>query len=120
MLPFDPVGQRSRMGFLARGRRQRGKDEQRREPSLFGGGGNGRGKPPGRLPRKRRRSGFRLLSFFLALVFWGIFAGAAGFGYLWLTLDQKGLFQIPAREPGMMVLAADGTVLAEHGAFFGD
>jgi penicillin-binding protein 1A len=95
----------------------------RREPSLFGGGRNVRSSstvPPGRPPRRRRRTGLRLLSLFFTLMFWGVFAGAAGFGYLWMTLDQKGLFQIPAREPGIMVLAADGTVLAERGAFFGD
>jgi penicillin-binding protein 1A len=76
--------------------------------------------PPSRSPGRRRRSGFRVVTFFLTLIFWGIFAGAAGFGYLWLSLDQKGLFQVPAREPGIMVLAADGTVLAERGAFYGD
>lgn len=117
------------MGFNGRGNRQRGQRQERREPSLFGGngGGNGGGRrngrssvPPGRSPRRRRRTGLRIFTIFLTLVFWGVFAGALGFGYLWLTLDQKGLFQIPGREPGIMVLAADGTVLAERGAFFGD
>jgi membrane peptidoglycan carboxypeptidase len=53
--------------------------------------------------------------------------GAAGqrrpcavFGYIWLTLNENGLLKIPDREPGMMVLAADGSVLAEQGAFNGD
>ncbi len=112
------------MGFTGRGHSKRGRRHERREPSLFGGrnggGGGGRNVRPQRVPRRRRRTGFRLAMLFLTLVFWGIFAGAAGFGYLWLTLDQKGLFQIPAREPGIMVLAADGTVLAERGSFFGD
>jgi penicillin-binding protein 1A len=112
------------MGLNGRGGNKRGQRQERREPSLFGGrpsgGGGNRQVPQGRTPKRRRRSGFRIFSLFLTLVFWGIFAGAAGFGYLWLTLDQKGLFQIPAREPGIMVLAADGTVLAERGAFFGD
>ncbi|QIG48669.1 PBP1A family penicillin-binding protein [Nordella sp. HKS 07] len=112
------------MGSNGRGGK-RGQRQERREPSLFGGrqsssSGGGRQVPHGRVPRRKRRSGFRFVSLFLTLVFWGIFAGAAGFGYLWLTLDQKGLFQIPAREPGIMVLAADGSVLAERGAFFGD
>jgi penicillin-binding protein 1A len=110
------------MGINGRGHRQRGQRQERREPSLFGGR-NGRGSgnvPPGRMPPRRRRSGFRIFSLLLTLLFWGVFAGALGFGYLWMSLDQKGLFQIPAREPGMMVLAADGTVLAERGAFFGD
>ncbi len=109
------------MGFTGRGQRQRGRNQERREPSLFGGRNSGRrSAPPSRWPGRRRRSGFRFVTFFLTLIFWGIFAGAAGFGYLWLSLDQKGLFQVPAREPGIMVLAADGTVLAERGAFYGD
>ncbi|WP_119388671.1 transglycosylase domain-containing protein [Taklimakanibacter lacteus] len=110
------------MGLSGRGQSQRGRRQERREPSLFGGRSNGghRSVPPGRPPRRRRRSGFRFVTLFLTLCFWGIFAGGLGFGYLWLTLDQKGLFQVPAREPGIMVLAADGTVLAERGAFFGD
>ncbi|MGE0007195.1 MAG: transglycosylase domain-containing protein [Parvibaculaceae bacterium] len=114
------------MGFNGRGKRPRGRGQERREPSLFGssGGNRGGGRSPGaassRLPRRRRRFGWRIFTFFLTLAFWGVFAGALGFGYLWMTLDQKGLFQIPAREPGIMILAADGTVLAERGAFFGD
>src|SRR5262245_42241480 len=110
------------MGSNGRGQKQRGRGQERREPSLFSGR-NGRGGgqvPPSRMPRRRRRLGLRLFTLFLTLVFWGVFAGALGFGYLWMTLDQKGVFQIPAREPGIMVLAADGTVLAERGAFFGD
>ena len=45
---------------------------------------------------------------------------AAGFGYVWFTLNQKGVLQIPELQPGVMLLAADGTVLSEQGAFFGD
>jgi penicillin-binding protein 1A len=113
------------MGSNGRGHRQRGQRQERREPSLFGNGGARKGRsdgnlPPGRGPRRRRRSGPRIFTLFLTLLFWGVFAGAVGFGYLWMSLDQKGLFQIPAREPGIMVLAADGTALAERGAFFGD
>ncbi len=113
------------MGSNGKGHGRRGPRQGRREPSLFASGDsrsgrNNGGLPPGRGLRRRRRSGFRIFSLFLALLFWAVFAGAAGFGYLWLSLDQKGLFQIPAREPGIMVLAADGSVLAERGAFFGD
>src|SRR5262249_50665791 len=113
------------MGSNGRGHRQRGQRQERRELSLFAdngarSSGSKSGPPPRRGKRRRRRPGFRLFSLFLALLFWGVFAGAVGFGYLWMSLDQKGLFQIPAREPGIMVLAADGTVLAERGAFFGD
>jgi penicillin-binding protein 1A len=42
------------------------------------------------------------------------------FGYVWFTLSQKGLLQIPELQPGIMLLAEDGTVLSEQGAFFGD
>ena len=45
---------------------------------------------------------------------------AAIFGYVWFTLNQKGVLQIPELQPGVMLLAADGTVLSEQGAFFGD
>jgi penicillin-binding protein 1A len=51
-------------------------------------------------------------------------AGAAGlsavFGYIWFSLNENGLLKIPDREPGMMILAADGTALAELGSFNGD
>ena len=42
------------------------------------------------------------------------------FGYVWFSLNQKGVLQIPELQPGVMLLAADGTVLSEQGAFFGD
>ncbi len=42
------------------------------------------------------------------------------FGIAWFTLDQKGLFKIPERAPGVMILANDKTMLAEQGAFYGD
>ena len=42
------------------------------------------------------------------------------FGYVWFSLSQKGLLQIPELQPGIMLLAEDGTVLSEQGAFFGD
>ena len=73
------------------------------------------------MTRKRRRPfALRAFMFLFTVGFWSVFVAGLGFGYIWMTLDQKGLFQIPAREPGIMVLAADGTVLAERGAFFGD
>ena len=54
------------------------------------------------------------------LALWGAFGLAALFGYIWLTLSQNGVLTIPEREPGLMILAADGTMLAEQGAFRGD
>jgi penicillin-binding protein 1A len=61
-----------------------------------------------------------LLSLAFSFIVIGVVAGGLGFGYLWLSLDQKGLLKIPEREPGLMVTAADGTILAERGAFYGD
>ena len=58
----------------------------------------------------------------LALTFavFGLIAFALAFGWTWNSLNSKGLLHIPEREPGIMMLAADGSVLAEQGAFFGD
>jgi penicillin-binding protein 1A len=90
---------------------------QRREPQLFESGKI----PPSRGPKRRRRSfSSWLFRFFLALAFWGAVAGIAAFGFVWFTLAQKGLFQIPERSPGIMILADDGTELAQRGTFFGD
>jgi penicillin-binding protein 1A len=41
-------------------------------------------------------------------------------GYAWFSLNERGLFKIPERAPGIMMLAADGSVLAELGSFYGD
>jgi penicillin-binding protein 1A len=74
-----------------------------------------------RRPAKKRRSWFwRLFGFFLVAGFWSAVAGALAFTYIWFSLDQRGLLQIPKREPGVMILANNGDVLAEEGAFFGD
>jgi penicillin-binding protein 1A len=88
----------------------------RREPQLF----EDRKLPPPRSQRRRRSFTGWLFRFFLALGFWGAIAGVAVFGFIWFTLAQKGLFQIPERSPGIMILASDGTELAERGTFFGD
>ena len=50
----------------------------------------------------------------------GTFGLAAIFGYIWVSLNDNGLLKIPDREPGLMILAADGTALAEMGSFNGD
>ncbi|MBC8037084.1 MAG: penicillin-binding protein 1A [Rhizobiales bacterium] len=103
------------MGIFRRRRRQRAKD--RVEPRLFARGQRERQRKasPG-----RRGFASRFARFSLVLAFWGTLGLAAFFGYIWLSLDQKGLFEIPGREPGIMVLAADGTLLAEQGSFYGD
>ena len=72
-------------------------------------------------PRRRGRSVLRVLfSFFLTAALWGSLIAALGFGYIWMSLEQKGLLKIPDREPGVMLLAADGSVLAQQGSFLGD
>lgn len=60
------------------------------------------------------------MSFALTMSVWGAVLLVAGFSYIWMTLDNKGLLHIPDREPGIMLLASDGSVLAERGSFFGD
>jgi penicillin-binding protein 1A len=103
--------------------KKRGRGNQRIEPQLFTGRGKGgsAGAPQGRPARRRRRSwlwGFIRFSFTLA--FLGLLGLAALFGYIWFTLDRQGLLEIPERDPGIMILASDGSVLAEQGSFYGD
>ncbi len=105
------------MGIFSK-RKKRGRRE-RVEPQLFSSrarAGKSRRKAP-----QRRRSFFRFMAkLFFKFAFLGTVGLTAMFGYIWFSLDQKGLLQIPGREPGIMVLAADGTTLAEQGSFFGD
>jgi len=95
-----------------------GRRKERVEPRLFAG----KDRPSEKRGRKpRRRSLFGgLIRFSLFAALWGTIGLAGLFGYIWLSLNQNGLLKIPDREPGMMVLAADGTALAEQGAFYGD
>ncbi len=91
----------------------------RTEPQLFAD--TDRSRVPDAKRQKRRRSLLgRLIRFFFVLGFWGTVVGCLGFAYIWFSLDARGLLQIPEREPGIMMLASDGTVLSEQGAFFGD
>lgn len=94
------------------------KKRGRQEPQLFTDQRRRVAEPQ---PKKRRRSllGW-LFRFFFALAFWGAVAAAATFAFVWFTLAQNGVFQIPEREPGIMILASDGTELAQRGTFFGD
>ena len=82
----------------------------------------GKARKPARRGRGRRKRPlvFRLLSWFLMLFFWGAVAASAVIAYVFFTLDAKGLFRIPERKPGIMLVAADGQVIAERGSFFGD
>jgi penicillin-binding protein 1A len=92
--------------------RKKSKRKQRIEPHLFASRVSE--------PSGKRRRGSRLLFFFFLVGFWSTIAAGLGVGYVWLTLDGTGVLQIPAREPGIMLLAANGAVLAEQGAFYGD
>lgn len=108
------------MGLFG-GQKKKAAQSQRRgrqEPQLFANGRGMRAEPP---RRKRRRSllGW-LVRFILALGFWAAAAGVATFAFVWFTLAQNGVFQIPEREPGILILASDGTELAQRGTFFGD
>ena len=79
-------------------------------------------KGPGRRSPKPAGHGWkwRIFKFAVTFSFWSFAAGVLGFAYIWFSLDQRGLFQIPKREAGIMMLASNGTVLAQEGAFFGD
>jgi penicillin-binding protein 1A len=110
------------MGFFGGGKKSRGKGKPRREPRLYNEDDDGLKAPARRGAAKPQRRGFFrwLFSMFMALAFWGTVAGALAFGVLWYSLESGGLFKIPDREPGIMVLANDGSELAEQGTFFGD
>lgn len=93
------------------------------EPRLVAGRKPGRAAasrkadPP---PRRRRSLAGMLLRFGFVVALWGAIGLAALFGYIWFSLSQNGVFRIPEREPGIMILADDGTRLAEQGSFRGD
>ncbi|WP_373505259.1 transglycosylase domain-containing protein [Aestuariivirga sp.] len=110
------------MGLFRSKKVSRGK--QRVEPQLFSGRGRerkGSSRTNSSQKSTRRRSFFgRLIRFGFMLAFFGAVGLAAIFGYIWVTLNENGLLKIPDREPGIMILASDGTVLAEQGAFNGD
>jgi penicillin-binding protein 1A len=93
--------------------------DTRREPQLFERG-NTRGSKLKKQPRRRRSFLGWLFRFAFKTAILGTIVVALGLGYVWFSLAQKGLLQIPEQEPGIMLLAADGTVLSEQGAFFGD
>src|SRR5688572_17187081 len=105
------------MGIFGIGRRRRrARGDGRSEPQLF----SDRRKPPRRREGRRRPWTFRLLAWGVMLCLWGLIGLAGLTAYVWFSLDQQGLFKIPEREPGMILLAANGEVIAERGTFFGD
>ncbi len=70
--------------------------------------------------RKRRPLIFILISWAMTLALWGVIVMAATTAYVFVNLEKKGLFNIPEREPGMIMLASDGQVIDERGSFYGD
>jgi penicillin-binding protein 1A len=103
------------------GGRRRNSRNERREPQLFDPKRKKNRVPEGAQHRPRRGSVLRWLFLFsLKSAVLGCIALAIVFGYVWTSLNQKGLLQIPELQPGIMLLAEDGTVLSEQGSFFGD
>ena len=115
---IEPIGAREKMGLF--GGRKRPSASERREPQLFDRKKRRGAKDPERPARRRRTLLGWLFSFAFKSAVLGSIALAAMFGYVWFSLSQKGLLQIPELQPGIMLLAEDGTVLSEQGAFFGD
>ena len=102
------------------GGRKRHSPGERREPQLFDRKKRRGAKDSEPQPRRRRSFLRWFFSFAFKSAVLGSIALAAMFGYVWFSLNQKGLLQIPELQPGIMLLAEDGTVLSEQGAFFGD
>ena len=102
------------------GGKKRHSPGERREPQLFDSKKRRGAKDSEPQPRRRRSFLGWLFSFAFKSAVLGSIALAAMFGYVWFSLNQKGLLQIPELQPGIMLLAEDGTVLSEQGAFFGD
>ncbi|HUE47116.1 MAG TPA: transglycosylase domain-containing protein, partial [Aestuariivirgaceae bacterium] len=119
------------------GGRRKLRRAERVEPRLTGGksGGQSRAKStastrsrkrntsrdqPRRPARRRRFSILRVVTWGATLCVWAGIVGISATAYVYYNLDERGLFQLPEREPGMMLLSADGHVVAERGSFFGD
>ncbi len=102
------------------GGKKKPKGKGRAEPRLFADAPPPRGRNAKKPPKPPRRFFRWLFKMFFAFAFWGSVAAAGLFAVTWFSLDQKGLFQVPQREPGIMLLASDGSEIAEQGTFFGD
>src|SRR4026209_2333436 len=106
------------MGIFGLGSHKRTRAEGRAEPQLFS---DRRGPTGGhKLQRRRKPLFFRFVAWGVMLCLWGLIAIAGLTVYVWFSLDQQGLFRVPEREPGMILMASNGEVIAERGTFFGD
>jgi penicillin-binding protein 1A len=104
--------------------KKRNRARQKVEPQLFSGrakaGNRGDASARTRVRRRRRSLLWGLVRFSFVLAFFGALGLTAVFGYIWFTLNQQGLLRIPERDPGIIILSSDGSVLAEKGSFNGD
>ena len=105
------------MGIIGNGKKR--KKQTRTEPQLFSDGRNNL-KSDSKRSKSKRGIVRRLVRFFLVLGFWGVVAGGLATSYIFFSLNERGLLKIPEREPGIMMLSNNGSVLSEEGAFFGD
>ena len=105
------------MGIIGNGKKR--KKQTRTEPQLFSDGRNNL-KSDSKRSKNKRGIVRRLVRFFLVLGFWGVVAGGLATSYIFFSLNERGLLKIPEREPGIMMLSNNGSVLSEEGAFFGD
>jgi len=109
------------MSLFGRSGKDARRGDERAEPKLFSDRRSSWRRDRGlREERGSRPVIFTVLSWIMTLGLWGTLVAAAVVGYAFLSLDKQGLFKIPEREPGMILLADDGNVLAERGSFFGD
>ena len=109
------------MSLFGRSGKGARRSDERAEPKLFADRKSSwRRDRRAHQPRASRPVVFTVLSWIMTLGLWGTLVAVAVVGYAFLSLDKQGLFKIPEREPGMIVLADDGNVLAERGSFFGD
>ncbi len=69
---------------------------------------------------KRRSPLVRAAYWSVTLGLWGVIAIIAISAYTLLALPDGTLFKIPQREPGIVMLADDGEVMARRGGFLGD
>jgi len=109
------------MSLFGRSGKDARRGDERAEPKLFSDRRSSWRRDRGlREERGSRPVIFTVLSWIMTLGLWGTLVAAAVVGYAFLSLDKQRLFKIPEREPGMILLADDGNVLAERGSFFGD
>jgi penicillin-binding protein 1A len=74
----------------------------------------------GRKPARKRSVLRRAIYWMFVLCLWVGIAGAGGAAYVIMSVSGTNLYALPEKERGIVVLAANGEVLARRGAFQGD